>query len=277
MNAESFDDAVSKFKLYKEQVEENNKQREAKVAEFEDKITTAKENGEDFEEIVRDFQDMQANWAEVPYPDYLNELKKYALCVDTLGQDREIPAEDIKKIDLLCQAYVRSWEKTEHRYLMEDVQRFIEYEKSVDLEELIRSFNDTEEKQVALKMMGAGDLTEEKADFKSDEIRLQVVKEQLQNKDLALKHLLDLNHYQIIKFPRVLQNAFYLVGLTKEEVNKPGKNELNWRSVRNSLLTEEFIERLFQYQYSGQKSDTIPAYAMVNRLLKRVSEISSLE
>lgn len=276
LNAESFDDAVAKFKVYKEKLEENHKQKEAKVAEFEDKIAAAKENGEDFEEIVREFQDMQANWLEEPYPDYANELKKFALCVDTLGQDREVPAEDIKKVDLLCQAYVRSWEKTEHRYLMEDVERFIEYEKSVDLEEVVRSFNDAEEKQVALKMIGAGDLSDEKADYRSDEVRLQVVKEQLQNKDLALKHLLSLNHFQILKFPRVLQNAFYLVGLTKEEVNKPGRNELDWRSVRTSLLTEEFVERLFQYQYAGQKTDTVPAYAKVNRILKRVSEISRL-
>ena len=277
LNAESFDDAVAKFKLYKEQVEENNKQKEAKIAEFEDKITAAKDSGEEYEEIVREYQEMQTNWAEVAYPDYVNEVKKYALCVDTLGQDREVPSEDIKKVDLLCQAYVRIWEKTEHKYLMEDVERFIEYEKSVDLEEVIRAFNDAEEKQVTLKLMGAGDLTEEKADYKSDEIRLQVVKEQLLNKDLALKHLLNLNQYQILKFPRVLQNAFYLVGMTKAEVNKPDRNELNWRSVRNSLLTEAFIDRLFQYQYSGQKNDTIPAYAKVNRILKRVSEISSLD
>lgn len=272
LNAESFDDAVGKYKVYREQVEANAVEKAKREAEFEDRVELAKENGEDFEEIVREYQ--ETAWPEVAYPDYAHEAKKFALCCDTLGQDREIGPDQIAQVDALCQGFVRSWERVEHSYLMEDVERFIAYEKSVDWEEVVRGFNEAEEKQVAVKMMGAGDLSEEKLDYRSDEVRLQVVREQLLDKEGALRHLLQLNEYRVIKFPRVLQNAFYLAGHSKEEVNVAGRNELNWRALRNLLLTEEFVQKIAQYQFAGAKAEEVPLYAKVNRVLKRVAEIS---
>ena len=272
LNAESFDDAISKIKGYKEQVEENDKKKLDFKADFEDKIAKATENGEETDELIKEYNDTV--WQDVPSPQFANEQKKFALCADTLGKDSEIPADSIHMIDQLCQSFVKKWEDTETRYLKEDVDRFIAYEKAQDLEEAQIAYIEHEEKQVAQKAIGFGDLPENKVQFKTDEIRFQTVREQLLNKDSALTHLLSLANYRIIKFPRILQNAFYLAGYTKAEINEPGTNVLNWRKVRKELMNQGFIDRLMAYTYAGQKNKEVPPYAKINRIQKRISEIS---
>jgi hypothetical protein len=272
LNAESFDDAITKLEQYKADVEENSKAKLDKQNEFEDRINKAKDAEEDYEEILKEYKEMQ--WPEVPFPDFVNEKKKYVLCVDTLGKDVEIPEEDIKRIDQLCQSFVNKWEATELRYLREDVERFIAYKKSFEVEEAISNYIEAEERLVGQKIGGFGDLPEDKKAFKESEVRLQSVREQLLNKDVGLMHLLNLAQYRIIKYPRILQNAFYLAGFKKEEINEPGTNVLNWRMVRKELFNQGFIDRLMSYVYVGSKSTNVPVYASINRIQKRVSEIS---
>lgn len=272
LNEASFDDAIVKLNDYKKQSAEAEKKKAEIQADFEEKIAKAKEVDEDIEELVKEYKEYP--FPNVDFPSFVNEQKKYALCVDTLGKDHEISQDDIKKIDLLCQSFAKKWMATELRYLQEDVERWINYENTVNSEEILTQYITTEEQQVPLKLQGMGELSEAETQFKSDEIRLQVVKEQLLNKDVALHHLMGLAEYRTIKYPRVLQNAFYLAGYTKEVINEPGTNVLNWRKVRKEIFNHTFIDRLMAYVYSGPKDLAVPKYASINRISKRISDIS---
>ena len=55
LNAESFDDAILKLQAYAELVADNKKEKEKMEKDFEDRIAKAKENEEDFEEIIREY------------------------------------------------------------------------------------------------------------------------------------------------------------------------------------------------------------------------------
>jgi hypothetical protein len=68
-----------------------------------------------------------------------------------------------------------------------------------------------------------------------------VVKEQLLNEDEAKKYLLELKEYRFIKMENIIQYACYLNGFSKEDINLPGTNVLNWRFVRRMVLTEQFL------------------------------------
>lgn len=106
--------------------------------------------------------------------------------------------------------------------------------------------------------------------------RLSVVREQLINDEESRKHLLALKDYHFIKHHQVLQNAFYLVGFSKEEINLPGTNELNWRKVREELFNEEFLEKVLAYEYKGPKEETVQVYSLINRIKNRLENIGKI-
>lgn len=91
--------------------------------------------------------------------------------------------------------------------------------------------------------------------------------------DEAKKALFGLKEYRFVKFHKVLQNLFYLIGMKKEDINKPGTNILNWRVVRNTLFNEEMLEKLFQYEFKGPKENKVETYAYINRLKAEVERI----
>lgn len=274
LNVESFDDAITKLQTYEEQVIEAAKEKERMEKTFEDRIAQAKEAEEDYEEIVQEYKDTK--WPEVPQPDFAHELKKYVFCTDTLGQDKDLTQEQIQIIISYCINFVKEWQEKELKYLKDDVRLFNEYENQFDnLADTIANLAEKEEREAISQAAGFGDLPENKINYKTDEVRLLTVKEHLLDKDNCMKHLLALARYRIIKFPRIIQNAFYLAGYKKEDINEPGTNVLNWRKVRTNLWNEEFLKKLLGYTYSGAKNKTVEPYARVNQLSKRVNEISS--
>lgn len=273
LNVESFDDAITKLQVYEEQVVEAAKEKERMEKDFETRIAIAKEAEEDYEEIVKEYK--ETKWPEVPQPEFAHELKKYVFCTDTLGQDTDFTPEQIQIIISYSLNFVKEWQEKELKYLKNDVKLFNDYEISFEnLADTIANLAEKEEREAISRAAGFGDLPENKINYKSDEVRLQTVKEQLKDKDLCLKHLLDLAKYRIIKFPRIIQNAFYLAGYKKQDINEPGTNVLNWRKVRKELWNEDFLQKLFSYTYAGAKSKTVEPYAVVNHICKRVSEIS---
>jgi hypothetical protein len=58
------------------------------------------------------------------------------------------------------------------------------------------------------------------------------------------KQITDLKNYRLIKFPKILQNAFILLGHKVEDFNAPGTHLLNWKVIRNTLVNDEFIDKL---------------------------------
>ena len=72
----------------------------------------------------------------------------------------------------------------------------------------------------------------------------------------------------------MLQNAFILIGYTKEVINEPGTNVLNWRKIRTQLFNDSFIDKILAYEYKGAREGVYKPYAYINRIRDRLEKIS---
>lgn len=277
LNIESFDSAIVKLKEYAELEADSLKKKEEAIADFEEKIQKARDAEEDDSDLLAQYEEYKNAWTPVEKPDIAHEVKKFVLACDSLGKDQELTPEIIAQVKALTLSFANKWTATERRYIEEDVHRWNESIANHSPEEALASFNEEEERQVALKGSSFAELPPHKQQYKLDEIRLQTVKDQLRrDEDQTIKQLLALKEFRVLKYPRVLQNAFYLAGFTKEEINEAGTNVLNWRLVRKQWINQELIDKIFSYTYAGAKGQEVPLYAKINRINKRVSEISKL-
>jgi len=83
--------------------------------------------------------------------------------------------------------------------------------------------------------------------------------------------------YRLIKFPKILQNLFILLGMTTDQFNEPTTHLMNWKVIRNTLVNDELIDKLLAYEYKGAKEAAVPPYAFINRIKDRISKISQEE
>jgi hypothetical protein len=117
------------------------------------------------------------------------------------------------------------------------------------------------------------DLGEKHGQYKTDEIKLECAREHLQEEGVR-KQITDLKNYRLIKFPKILQNCFLLLGMKTEDFNEKKSHLLNWKVIRNTLINDELIDKLLAYEYKGPKEAEIPSYSYINRIKERLSKIS---
>lgn len=58
----------------------------------------------------------------------------------------------------------------------------------------------------------------------------------------------------------------YLLGYSKEDLNIPGTNILNWKEVRHLIQREEFFDKIKHYVFQGPKEEDYPDYCKLRRL-----------
>ena len=70
-----------------------------------------------------------------------------------------------------------------------------------------------------------------------------------------------------------LIHLLFFLGYTKEEINLPKTNVLDWFKIRTEELTEErFFKRLDEFEYHGPKGE-VKSYQMTSFLLKTTKEM----
>lgn len=57
-----------------------------------------------------------------------------------------------------------------------------------------------------------------------------------------------------------------------EEINVPGTHIFNWKYAK-TLLNEDFLQRVVEYTYQGQKPNPVKVYALVNRISSKLEKI----
>jgi len=77
--------------------------------------------------------------------------------------------------------------------------------------------------------------------------------------------LMELTEYKVIKFPRVWQAVFYILGYEREEICWEGTNMLWWKKAHN-LVNEEFLDKLLEYNPMGAKPGEYKQYQICNYL-----------
>lgn len=68
---------------------------------------------------------------EPTQPEYTSDIEKFVICVDTMGQDRQISDESKEYLEQFCKKLSENWETTSVSILKRDVLAFIEYRNEV--------------------------------------------------------------------------------------------------------------------------------------------------
>lgn len=269
LNENSFDNAYEKTLEYKKASQKLEEDKKIMEEEFQGKIEEAKANGDALDEVQAEFDEKLKEFEPIDEPTFESLPKKYVLCCDTLGKDCEIAYDDRVYINSLTQHFARSWENRELNYIKNDVEQYITYINSAGIEETLARFGEHEERELMTRAKEIEDLGEKYAQYKTDEIKLECVREHLQEEAIR-KQILDLKDYRLIKFPKVTQNALILTDHKLEDFNTPNTHLLNWKMVRNKYINDEFLDKILAYEYKGPKDAEVPTYAYVNRLKQRL-------
>jgi hypothetical protein len=240
MSDESLDAAIADWAEVSKRIEA----QDAKKVEWEEEQAQVKEQkisaGEAYEEPETEWEDIQA----APYN---TEEQKFVVCIDTLGQDREL-SDDQKRIALqTAQDFKDAWEKFETDKLTGDRdQRMVIG--TTDKEWVAENFDkvkDEEEKYVDDKIL------EIEADIADDDHRaLCGNKFKLEFQCLVFKEreefqtrFADLKKYKVVKYGKFMQGLLYFLGYTKDSVVETGTQKFFWKTAK-TLMDDTFLDKM---------------------------------
>ena len=255
LSAKALDQAVSDFGQIKKLREEQDKER-AEWEEEQAKIREEKEKaGEPYEPEPKEWQKLE----EKPF---LTKKKRYVVCLDTLGQDREFTDDQRRFVLRTIQEFRAIWEAKERENLHADIERrlvqlerehmFIEQGENVKLQEDEEHFVEEE----LNKRENRDDIPpfadEDQKELFIKGLRIQFLAKLFKEREEWRKNLLSLANATVLKMPRVLQSVYYLLQFKREDVCQTGTNKFFWK-VAKKHFTEGFIEKVLAYSPSGLK------------------------
>lgn len=106
--------------------------------------------------------------------------------------------------------------------------------------------------------------------------RLHFIAKLFKDRDEWAKNLLNIKNFQVLKMPRVLQSAFYLLGYRREDICEKGTNKFFWKQAKNHV-NEQFIQRMVNYFSLGPKEQEFERYQTLNFIEKNVEGITTEE
>ena len=75
--------------------------------------------------------------------------------------------------------------------------------------------------------------------------------------------MLSLKEFKVLKFGRVLQSIFYLLGYERDVICLPKTNKFHWKRAKD-FVNDDFIESLNNYEILGPKTDPYLGYQTIN-------------
>lgn len=128
------------------------------------------------------------------------------------------------------------------------------------LSENLDTLKDEEEKYVDDKLAEYDEFDDD------DQKNLLTDKQKLQFQALLFKEreefqmrLDDFKRQKILKYSKFMQSLFYLLGYTKDQVTEPGTQKFFWKKAK-TLITEDFLDRMADYDFMGPKDGEFKAY-----------------
>lgn len=79
--------------------------------------------------------------------------------------------------------------------------------------------------------------------------------------------ILNLKNAKLIRYPRILQCIFYLLGYTRDQICEENTNKLWWKKAKK-LINDDFFMRLYKYDPVGPKESEYKPYQKINYIEK---------
>ena len=251
LSAAALDAAVTDFIGLNQAREAQQKERE----EWEEE--QAKLRGEK-EAAGEHFDPEPRQWEELLEKPLIGKKKQYVVCVDTLGQDRELTDDQRRFILETIKQFRSIWESKEAQNLRRDRDRRIaQLDRERELNEAGEAGKIQEEEEAFVEFeQGKRDM-DELPDEDSKELfirslRLQFTAKIFREKEDWKKNLLGLRETTVLKMPRILQSVFYLLQYKREEVCQVGSNKFHWKIAKHHF-NDTFIDKIATYTPLGHK------------------------
>lgn len=270
LNEAAFDEGVKERQRVQAERAEQKKEREAKEADYQQRLEDA--DGEEVKQIEEEWKNIV--WEQINEKEFEHVVQEYVLCADTLGEDRGIPEEQRKQFEEIAKFFVGCWENSEKVQLSADIDLQLEYLAKFDKEEYLRDFNDKMEDYVARNERESdGEETEQKTNYHKAAAKANFYREVLLGDDIK-GYLMRLKEFRLVKFLNIIQNALFMTGYSKEDINIPRTNLLNWKKTKNLINENDFFKKLGDYKYQGPKAGKVKSYATPQRILRRLEGIT---
>ncbi|CAD8142533.1 unnamed protein product [Paramecium octaurelia] len=265
---QSFDQGIEQRSQYLILKENQDKERSAKEAEFEERLES-----EDPAVIEQEKQAYLASLEPLLEPSFAQQKKEYVFCIDTLGQDREIPENHRQEIFDLVNLLIKQWELQEIQSMKADVELQLHYQSNLGapFKEILENWALEEEQYIDSHSEKLAEFKENEKllSYETDCLRLERLREKLSDKEF-IQPLLNLSNCRIIKFNTIIQAGLYLIGANKLDINLPESNRLN---IRKLVLDENLIQQIVAYNHKGPKPEPQYKWCYVDRVQKRVEKI----
>jgi len=280
LSENAFDEGLKERVKIQQEKAEQQKEIEAKEAEFRQRIEDAEDAGQNVQEIEEEWNNTV--WPEIKEKDFEIERKEFVLCADTLGEDRGISEAHRKYLEESANFFVKCWEQSEKNQLSNDIDRQLEYTRNFNKEEFLKNFNDKLEEDVAEKTKSyereeEGGEQQEPSELQINYIQAYLKAEFLReslNDEEVKAFITNLKEYRVVKYLGIIQNALILAGFTKEQINLPGSNILDWKRSKNYITELDFFRKLALYQVKGPKEFKAKEYSKPQRILRRLEGVN---
>ncbi|EGR33760.1 hypothetical protein IMG5_039650, partial [Ichthyophthirius multifiliis] len=280
LKEEFFNDLLLKKQLYLQSLEKWETEKKTKEKEILQEIEKLKEQPQLANEKEIELQNFLNEYSQPPQdPEPLFELKEYVLCADTMGQDRPLKQEEITYLEDYVILFANSWEEMERKILLKDVDLQIKYLQELPID-LIEKYDTQEayiEEETKQQIDEMKEGNEKNYQFQIDNIKLQKLKLQICEDEDLKKHIFYLKNFRIIKFPKILQNIFYLLGYKRESINIENTHILDWKKTKEFINENDFFQKILNYQHQGPKSFPVEIYALINRIQSKLEKFNLQE
>ena len=116
LSEDSYDEAYKQFLAAREKRKEQQMEREEFEKEQEELKKQKEEDGEEFKPEEKE-------WEEITEPAFETKERRFVICLDTMGQDREFSAAEKEFAVSTVQKYCGSWFKLETENLTRDIKQ----------------------------------------------------------------------------------------------------------------------------------------------------------
>eukprot|EP00826_Nyctotherus_ovalis_P041880 TRINITY_DN4266_c0_g2_i1.p1 TRINITY_DN4266_c0_g2~~TRINITY_DN4266_c0_g2_i1.p1 ORF type:complete len:533 (+),score=251.56 TRINITY_DN4266_c0_g2_i1:584-2182(+) len=268
------------------------KKKEEQENEKKEKLEEIEKEREEKAEAEESFHEPELEWPEIVEPPYEHGEATCYVCLDTLGQDREFTDEQ-KNFTTDAVKYVgKCWEDGERRRLTHDKELCLEIKHESDVlketkekeleeqcEKEIDDFLNPEvnedEQQNEEQEQSKEELDEDEKAAKAEEMKYRFMVKSITTGEYH-DQLIKLKDFNILKFPRVMQYAFYVLEYDREAICEVGTNKLKWEKARE-LVNEDFFKRMEEYTPYGPKEGVYPTYRLLNTLEKGLEDVKEEE
>ena len=195
----------------------------------------------------------EKEWEAIELDDFITREEKYVVCIDTMGQDRELNDEQKRFALKTVDDFIGEWEAivTNQAVVDRDIRAGLlraepdaeyEAEYAAGIAKEIEEFQWPEGAEDTIyfgKHVPEEDRipNEELTNIENSYKYLKVIAQRLmpsQEKRRETSQLVDMKNFYVIKYPQIIQVFLFLTGSKNTDICLPNTNKMEWKKVRDA-------------------------------------------